>query len=96
MFGLGAISILFILGCRLVMDQLTVFRFLKPNCNILDFKVWRNRVGGLILNFYPSAEVVNDVEKGAKLQICFETSLSELPKAIQTFPHFISSFGNFR
>ena len=48
--------------------------------NILDFKVWQTRVGALILNFYPSAEVVNDVEKGTKLQICFETSLSVLSK----------------
>ena len=30
---------------------------------ILDFKVWRTRVGGLILNIYLSAEFVNDVEK---------------------------------
>ena len=63
--------------------------------NILNFKVWRIRVVGLILNFYPSAEVVNDVGKGAELRICFETSLSMLPKGNSNIPAFYSIIGNF-
>ena len=43
--------------------------------NVLDFKVWWTRVGGHVLNFSPSAEVVNDVENGAKLRICIKKSM---------------------
>ena len=67
----------------------------KVQPNVLDFKVWWTRVGGLILNFYPSAEVVNDVEKGAKLRICFETSLAVLSKGNSKSPAFYIIIGNF-
>ena len=55
---------------------------------VLNFKVWRTRVGRLILNFSPSAEVVNDVEKGVKVRICFKTSFSAVSKGNSKIPAF--------
>ena len=58
--------------------------------NVLNFKVWQTRFHGLILNFYPSAEVVNDVGKGADLRICLKHHCQCSQKAIKKFPPFIS------